>query len=426
MSKNITFSKVSVIGLGYVGLPTAATIATRGVPVVGVDINCDAVRTINNGGSHIAETDLDVVLQAAVGTGKLKAVVKPEPADAFVIAVPTPIMPDKTSDLRAVEASFRSIAPVLAKGNLVILESTSPVGTTERMTKLLSELRPDLSFPLTTPNSSDVMVAYCPERILPGQTLRELVDNSRTIGGLDQRSSERTVEFYSIFCRGEMVVTSSRAAELVKLAENSFRDVNIAFANELSILCSHLGIDVHEVIGAANRHPRVDILNPGPGVGGHCIPVDPWFIVEALPDKARLIRTAREVNDSKTQFVSDQIRARADRFKRPAIALLGLAYKPDVDDLRESPALEIAEHALKEQLGDLMIVEPNIDELPPSLSKAGCSCQLVPLDEALRKADIAVLLVGHKNFKRITPQALAEKVVIDTVGLWRSPIVVSG
>lgn len=420
MSRKIDFGKVSVIGLGYVGLPTAATIATRGVPVIGVDINAEAVRTINSGSSHIAETDLDVVLQASVSTGKLRAVTKPEPADAFVIAVPTPILPDKKSDLRAVESAFRSIAPVLEKGNLIILESTSPVGTTERMTKLLMELRPDLTFPILEPNTSDIMVAYCPERILPGQTLRELVDNSRTIGGLDHRSSDRTLEFYSIFCRGEMVVTSSRAAELVKLAENSFRDVNIAFANELSMLCVDMGVDVHEVIGAANRHPRVEILQPGPGVGGHCIPVDPWFIVEAMPEKARLIRTAREVNDGKTTFVYDQIRAKADRFKKPTIAFLGLAYKPDVDDLRESPALEIVEHAAKAKLGELLVVEPHIDELPKQLS-GYAQVRLVPLDEALRKADIVALLVGHRTFRRVSAQALAEKVVIDSVGLWRNP-----
>lgn len=419
MNQRSKFDRVSVIGLGYVGLPTAVTIATRGVAVTGVDINVGVVTTINDGGSHIAETDLDVTLQAAVSTGRLKAVTKPEPAEVFVIAVPTPITPDKRSDVSAVDAAFRSIAPVLAKGNLVILESTSPVGTTERMTRMLSELRPDLTFPLTAPNSSDVMVSYCPERILPGKTLYELVDNSRTIGGLDHKSSERTLEFYGIFCRGEMVVTSSRAAELVKLAENSFRDVNIAYANELSMLCAEMGIDVHEVIGAANRHPRVNILQPGPGVGGHCIPVDPWFIVEASPQKARLIRTAREVNDGKTEFVFEQIRQRADRFKRPAIALLGLAYKSDVDDLRESPALEIAEHALKGNLGELLIVEPNIKELPKAIAGSKAA-RLVHLDEALRKADIVALLVGHRQFRRVSPQVLGEKVVIDAVGLWRT------
>jgi len=416
MSTRSGFRKISVIGLGYVGLPTAATIATRGVSVIGVDLNEAAVQRINSGASHIEETDLDVILQAAVSTGNLKASTRPEAAEVFVIAVPTPIRSDKRSDLTAVDAAFRAIAPVLAKGNLVILESTSPVGTTERMTRMLAELRPDLTFPLDHPNSADVLVAYCPERILPGQTLRELVDNSRTVGGLDQRSTERTIEFYEIFCRGEMVTTSSRAAELVKLAENSYRDVNIAFANELSMLCTDFDVDVHEVISAANRHPRVGILQPGPGVGGHCIPVDPWFIVEANPDRARLIRTAREVNDGKTSFVFEQVRMRADRFKRPTIACLGIAYKPDVDDLRESPALEIVERTVHEDIGDVLIVEPNIEALPKALARAG-KARLAGLDEALRLADIVLLLVAHKSFRRISVKALAEKVVIDTVGL---------
>ena len=418
MKPTSVFQTVSVIGLGYVGLPTAATIATRGINVIGVDIDEAAVKTINTGGSHIVETDLDVVLQAAVVSGKLKAATRPEPADAFVIAVPTPITPDKRSDLRAVEAAFRSIAPVLAKGNLVILESTSPVGTTERMAKLLAELRPDLTFPHDAPEASDVLMSYCPERILPGHTLRELVDNSRTVGGLDSASAEKTLEFYRIFCRGELHLTSSRAAELVKLAENSFRDVNIAFANELSMLCADLDIDVHEVITAANRHPRVTILQPGPGVGGHCIPVDPWFIVEAQPEKARLIRTAREVNDNKTLFVIDQIKARAERFKHPTIAAFGLAYKPDVDDLRESPAVEIVEHLAHDRVGDILVVEPNIDVLPPSLA-ALANVRLVSLKEAVAKADILAVLVGHAAFKKLPSTTITEKVVIDTIGLWR-------
>ena len=412
------FQTVSVIGLGYVGLPTAATLATRGVHVIGVDIDASAVATINAGGSHIVETDLDVVLQAAIVSGRLRAVTKPEAADAFVIAVPTPITADKKSDLRAVESAFRSIAPVLAKGNLVILESTSPVGTTERMARLLAELRPDLTFPYDAPEASDVAISYCPERILPGQTLRELVDNSRTIGGIDVRSAELTQSFYRIFCRGELHLTSSRSAELVKLAENAFRDVNIAFANELSMLCHGLDIDVHEVIASANRHPRVTILNPGPGVGGHCIPVDPWFIVEAQPELARLIRTAREVNDGKTEFVVRQIKARADRFKRPTIAIFGLAYKPDVDDLRESPALEIAEHLAHADVGHILIVEPHIDALPKALA-AQPNVEMVGLKDAIQRADILALLVGHAAFRKVSATAIAEKVVIDTIGLWR-------
>jgi UDP-N-acetyl-D-mannosaminuronic acid dehydrogenase len=416
MSKISAFERISIIGLGYVGLPTAATIATRGVSVIGVDINQSAVDAINSGSSHIEETDLDVVLQAAVGSGKLKAVTRPEPAEVFVVAVPTPVMNDKTADLRAVEAAFRSIAPLLVKGNLVILESTSPIGTTERMTAMLAEMRPDLTFPLKNPNSADVLVSYCPERILPGHTLRELVDNSRTIGGLDAASARRTVDFYTIFCRGDLFVTNSRAAELVKLAENAYRDVNIAFANELSMLCFDLDIDVYDVIGAANRHPRVNILQPGPGVGGHCIPVDPWFIVEAAPKRAVLIRTAREVNDAKVQFVYDQIKTRAARFKSPTIALFGLAYKPDVDDLRESPAIEIAELAMSENIGELLVVEPHISALPPGL-KDNKRVTLVSAAEALRRADIVAFLVAHAEFKSISDKALAEKSVIDSVGL---------
>ena len=385
------FQTVSVIGLGYVGLPTAATIATRGVNVIGVDIDEAAVKTINTGGSHIVETDLDVILQAAVGSGRLRAVTKPEPADVFVIAVPTPITPEKRSDLRAVDSAFRSIAPILAKGNLVILESTSPVGTTERMTKLLAGLRPDLTFPHTAPERADILVSYCPEL---------------------------TLEFYRLFCRGDLNLTNSRTAELTKLAENSYRDVNIAFANELSMLCHDLEIDVHDVISSANRHPRVNILQPGPGVGGHCIPVDPWFIVEAQPDIARLIRTAREVNDRKTEFVIDQIKARAERFKRPTIAVFGLSYKPDLDDMRESPAIDVAQHLARDGNYDLVIVEPNIDELPASLA-SHANCKLVGMKEAIQKADILALLVAHAAFKKIPASAIAEKVVIDTVGLWR-------
>jgi UDP-N-acetyl-D-mannosaminuronic acid dehydrogenase len=350
----------------------------------------------------------------------LRAVTTPEAADVFAIAVPTPIREDRSSDISAVEAAFRSIAPVLAKGNLVILESTSPVGTTERMTAMLARLRPDLTFPITHPNKSDVMVAYCPERILPGHTLRELVDNSRTIGGLDQKSSERTLEYYSVFCRGDMHTTEARVAEMVKLSENAFRDVNIAFANELSVICARMDVDDHEVIAAANRHPRVSILQPGPGVGGHCIPVDPWFIVESDPENARLIRTAREVNDAKTNFVFGQVKARANRFRNPTIAILGLAYKPDVDDLRESPAVEIATLAADADIGELLVVEPHLSALPQALASKD-RVTLVPLEDALRRADIVAILVGHRAFRRIARKMIAEKVVIDTVGLLTQP-----
>lgn len=418
MTDDKKIQSVCVIGLGYVGLPTAVTIAARGVPVIGVDINENALKKINSGVSHILETDLDVVLQGVVATGRLKAVSKPEPADVFVITVPTPVNDDRSANLAAVEAAVRSIAPVLAPGSLVIIESTSPVGTTERMTEVLIGMRPDLTFPLGAPERSDILMAYCPERILPGHTLRELVENSRTVGGLDRRSAERAETLYRVFCKGEIVRTDARTAELVKLVENAYRDVNIAFANELSMLCADFNINVHEVIESANRHPRVDILMPGPGVGGHCIPVDPWFIVEAAPKRARLIRTAREVNDAKTGFVLDQIKARAGRFKDPRIALLGLSYKPDVDDLRESPALHIAEAALAAKLGQIFIVEPHIEKLPSTIDKQK-SLQLTSLKAALTKADIIVPLVAHSAFRSVDRTLLAEKVVIDTVGIWR-------
>lgn len=417
MQNKSGITRVSVIGLGYVGLPTAATIATRGVDVIGVDLNQKAVDTINRGESHIIETDLDVILQAAVQSGRLRAVTKTEPADVHIIAVPTPITDDKKADLRAVRGAFTSIAPVLRKGDLVILESTSPVGTTVEMSKLLAGLRSDLTFPATHPETSDVMVAYCPERILPGRTLLELVENSRTIGGLDRRSAERARELYEIFCAGELFLTNSQTAEMTKLTENAYRDVNIAFANELSMLCDDMGVNVHELIEAANRHPRVKILTPGPGVGGHCIPVDPWFIVESHPSMARLIHTARIVNDDKMDYVYDQVAEKVKAGGIAKVAMLGLAYKPDVDDLRESPALHIALRAAEEKLAEILIVEPNVEELPSAFEGKGA--RFVDLDTAIAEADLLVALVGHAPFARSQALAGRRDRVIDAVGLWR-------
>jgi UDP-N-acetyl-D-mannosaminuronic acid dehydrogenase len=417
MQNKSGITRVSVIGLGYVGLPTAATIATRGVDVIGVDLNQKAVDTINRGESHIIETDLDVILQAAVQSGRLRAVIKTEPADVHIIAVPTPITDDKKADLRAVRGAFTSIAPVLRKGDLVILESTSPVGTTVEMSKLLAGLRSDLTFPATHPETSDVMVAYCPERILPGRTLLELVENSRTIGGLDRRSAERARELYEIFCAGELFLTNSQTAEMTKLTENAYRDVNIAFANELSMLCDDMGVNVHELIEAANRHPRVKILTPGPGVGGHCIPVDPWFIVESHPSMARLIHTARIVNDDKMDYVYDQVAEKVKAGGIAKVAMLGLAYKPDVDDLRESPALHIALRAAEEKLAEILIVEPNVEELPAAFEGKGA--RFVDLDTAIAEADLLVALVGHAPFARSPALAGRRDRVIDAVGLWR-------
>jgi len=412
------FEKISIIGLGYVGLPTAATIAARGVHVTGVDVRADVVERVNSGRTHIIEPDLDIIVHSVVSMGMLRAVTTPEPANAFIIAVPTPVSPDRQPDMGAVEQALASIAPVLARDNLVIIESTSPLGTTQRAAKQLRALRPDLSFPGDGARDADVMLAYCPERILPGDTLRELTDNDRLVGGLDRRSAERAHALYSIFAKGMIHRTDAATAEMVKLTENAFRDVNIAFANELSLICEASDIDAWQVIALANLHPRVNILSPGAGVGGHCIPVDPWFIVNQQPRLARLIRTAREVNVAKQQHVADRIRRAASRFRNPRIALLGLSYKPNVDDLRESPAVAIAEQLLAAETGALFLVEPHLDRAPDRFDGRPLA-HWSGLGDALANADIVAILVAHDQFRDIDRQALSEKVVIDTVGLLR-------
>jgi UDP-N-acetyl-D-mannosaminuronic acid dehydrogenase len=414
----LPFAKASVIGLGYIGLPTAAMLANRGVEVIGVDVNERIVRLLNEGKVQIVEPDLDIAVQAAVMTGRLRAVTTPEPAEVFILAVPTPFTNGHTPDLSYVEAAAKALAPVLEKGNLVVLESTSPVGTTEKFARWLAELRPDLSFPHHAGERADICVAYCPERVLPGRVLLELVTNDRIIGGLTPRCAERAQELYRIFVQGTCHISDARSAEMVKLSENAFRDVNIAFANELSLICERLQVDVWEVIDLANRHPRVSILKPGPGVGGHCISVDPWFIVDSAPDLARIIRTAREVNDHKPDHVMDKVRGIAQRFKDPVIACLGLAFKANIDDLRESPALHIAERLADEQIGHLSVVEPHITELPKSLQGRN-NVRLDPFGPALKAADIILLLVDHQQFRRVEPAQLREKIVIDTRGLWR-------
>jgi UDP-N-acetyl-D-mannosaminuronic acid dehydrogenase len=408
------FNKISVIGLGYIGLPTAAVIASRGIEVIGVDVSQQAVDTINQGNIHIVEPDLDIVVRSVVTTGKLRATITPEKADAFLVAVPTPLNTNHQPDISYIEAAAKAIAPVLEKGNLVILESTSPVGTTEKLALWLAEARPDLSFPQQTGDEADIKVAHCPERVLPGYVLQELVANDRIIGGMSNQCSEAATELYQVFVRGECINTNARTAELSKLTENAFRDVNIAFANELSIICDKLKIDVWELIQLSNRHPRVNILKPGPGVGGHCIAIDPWFIVDSAPDEARLIRTAREINDNKPKFVLEKIKIAANQFKKPVIACLGLAFKADIDDLRESPALDITQQILEQEIGEVLIVEPNIKALPKTL-KGGL---LVKLEEALDKANTIVALVDHKEFKKIPANLLNTKVVIDTRGIW--------
>jgi len=412
----MAFKKVSVIGLGYIGLPTAAVIASRGIEVIGIDVSEKAVEIINQGKVHIVEPDLDMVVQAAVTMGKLRASLTPEPADAFMIAVPTPFKDEHKPDLSFIQKAAEAIAPVLEKGNLVILESTSPVGATEKLSQWLQELRPDLHFPGQTSQEPNMYVAHCPERVLPGRVLEELVSNDRIIGGMSDKCAEKAIELYKVFVRGDCISTNARTAEMAKLTENSFRDVNIAFANELSIICDELKINVWELIALSNRHPRVNILSPGPGVGGHCIAVDPWFIVDSAPESARIIRTAREINDSKPQYVVNKVKAAADEFKRPVIACLGLAFKPDIDDLRESPALDITHNLASMNIGEILAVEPNIHQLPEKLAKKGV--ELVSLTAALERANVLLVLVDHKPFKALSINDVNTKVVVDTRGLF--------
>ncbi|WP_366526211.1 UDP-N-acetyl-D-mannosamine dehydrogenase [Bradyrhizobium sp.] len=409
-----------MVGLGYIGLPTAVVLASRGVSVVGVDISEDVVAKINRGQVHIVEPDLDAVTARAVQTGKLRAATRPAPADAFVIAVPTPFHEGR-ADLRYVEAAAASIAPVLKRGDLVVLESTSPPGTTERMAAQLAALRPDLRMPTPQDEDCDVHVAYCPERVLPGRVLVELVENDRVIGGITARCSARAEELYRIFCTGSLLRTGVRTAEMCKLTENSFRDVGIAFANELSIICDRLGINVWELIRLANHHPRVKILQPGPGVGGHCIAVDPWFIVQAAPQESRLIRTAREVNDGKPSYVLDKIKVAIDAARavggHPKALVLGLAFKPDVDDFRESPALRIAEQVAGWDV-ELLVSEPFAERLPGDLSRHENVRIVTDVHEAIREAHIVVMLVNHRAYSDIARADLDGKVVIDTRGVW--------
>lgn len=411
-------SRVAVIGLGYIGLPTAAILASRGVRVIGVDINQKAVDTINQGGVHIVEPDLDALVSEVVKRGDLRAMTKPSEADAYVIAVPTPFHEDKKPDISYVKAAALAIAPLLKSGDLVVLESTSPVGTTADMAVWLAEARPDLSFPHQLGEASDVRLAYCPERVLPGKVLKELVENDRIIGGMTTACAELAAKLYRTFVKGECLITNAATAEMCKLTENSFRDVNIAFANELSLICEEIGVNVWELIRLANRHPRVNILQPGPGVGGHCIAVDPWFIVSRTPSTARMIRTAREVNDYKPHFVIEQVEKAMNLVKSPIIACLGLAFKADIDDLRESPAMEIVHHLASRKRGQLLVVEPHIQKLPNGLMGYD-HVSLCDLETALAKANILVLLVNHRQFYGITAQQLQGKLVIDTRGVWQ-------
>ncbi|MDB2686261.1 UDP-N-acetyl-D-mannosamine dehydrogenase [Mariniblastus sp.] len=393
--------KICVVGLGYIGLPTAAVLGSRGYKVHGVEINPLAVETINSGKAHIVEPDLDILVRAAVTTGNLKAYTEPAESDIFMICIPTPLTAENKPELSYVRSATKSIVPFLKAGDLIILESTSPPGTTEMIESIVLQ---ESDF-----KKGDIYFAHAPERVLPGKILREVVENDRIIGGIDDASTEKAAEFYGSFVTGELLKTHCRTAETAKLVENAFRDTNIAFANELSLLSDKMGLDVWELIRLANHHPRVNILNPGPGVGGHCIAVDPWFLVDCAPEQTRLIRTSREVNEAKPHWVVDRVAAQAEKFKNPTIACLGLAYKPDIDDLRESPAVEIVQELQNRKLGQLKIVEPNLESHD--------SFELSTLDAALEAADIVLILVGHKPFLSLPKAKLAEKIIIDTCGV---------
>ena len=413
---------VSIIGLGYIGLPTAAILTSKGVSVIGVDIDQNTVDIINKGEIHIIEPELDVLVRKAVDRNLLRATIKAEKADVFMIAVPTPFKGENKPDLSYIKSAAKAIASVLEKGNLIILESTSPVGATEKMIEWMREERTDLSFPKFGDDKLkvDIAVAHCPERVLPGQVVRELVENDRIIGGVTTQCAERARELYKIFVEADCLITDCRTAELSKLVENSFRDVNIAFANELSLICDKLDINVWELIKLANRHPRVNILQPGPGVGGHCIAVDPWFIVDSAPDEAKLIRTARLVNDSKPLFVLNKVNQAVQAIGKDtsklSIACLGLAFKPDIDDLRESPALSIARKIGAIGFSSIFLVEPNINRIPSGFDSD--NIELIGLERAIKSADIIVLLVDHASFKSMDLSLLSGKQVIDTRGIW--------
>jgi len=386
--------KICVVGLGYIGLPTAALLANRGYEVHGVDVVHSTVDTINRGEIHIAEPELDTFVKSAVNSGKLKADTKPTEADVFIIAVPTPFHDGFVPNIDYVVSATKSIAPYVKEGNIVILESTSPVGTTDKVEEVLKENGVD---------TSKLYIAHCPERVLPGQIMRELVENDRIVGGTTPEATQKTVEFYKTFVRGEVLSTDAKTAEMAKLTENSFRDVNIAFANELSMLCDKFNIDVWELISLANRHPRVNILQPGAGVGGHCIAVDPWFIVHAGGEDAKIIRTAREVNTYKTEWVIEKIKNSALEFEKEngrtaKVACMGLAFKPNIDDLRESPALYIAKR-LTDELNDVVCVEPNISIDAEFKTQGSKVLSLIDYQEAIKDADIVVFLVAHDEFK---------------------------
>jgi len=416
---NTFTGKVAILGLGYIGLPTAVALATRGIEVAGVDINQAIVEAVSLGRVPFVEPDLAIAVSGAVSIGRLTASTVVPQADAFIIAVPTPFLDDHSADLSYIRAAVDQIAPNLTPGNLVVLESTSPPGTTDQVSRWLAALRPDLRFPHEADGLSDICVAHCPERVLPGRIMIEMITNDRVIGGITRRCADQAAALYRVFAQGQILTTDADSAEMAKLVENAYRDVNIAFANELSLISERLRLDVWEIIRLANHHPRVNILSPGPGVGGHCIAVDPWFIVGAAPDLAHLIRTAREVNDSKPLHVAQQVGDKASRFREPTVACLGLSFKANVDDMRESPAVDVVV-AIADAHPDLdiRVVEPFTQDLPGDLAGRS-NVRLQGLSAAIDDADIVVLLVDHDQFTSIPKTRLEGRVVFDTRGAWR-------
>lgn len=408
---------VAVIGLGYIGLPTAAVLATHELDVIGVDVNLETVESVNQGEVPFVEPDLEVSVAGGVTRGRLKATTVTPRADAYIVAVPTPFKDDYAADLSYIESAAHGIAPQLQGGELIILESTSPPNATQHMANQIVEARPDLTLEPDQPNT--IHIAHCPERVLPGRVMVEMVTNDRIVGGLTQEAAERARNLYKTFCQGEILLTNAVTAEMAKLVENSYRDVNIAFANELSMISDKLDIDVWELISLANHHPRVNILQPGPGVGGHCIAVDPWFIIAAARDESKLIRQARETNEAKPEYVIGKVAQAAASLKAPKIAALGLAFKADIDDLRESPARRIvAKLANTLPEAEIASVEPHIDELPSDLANLR-NIELTDLHEAVVDADIVLVLVDHQTFKDFDIDAFNGKQIIDTRGIWR-------